>query len=228
MMKRLIPLILMSSFLSLYAEDPAKPAMDMKALSYLIGHEIGSGLRTHEADYNKAEMIKGLEEGLAGKEMSLDPKVAIEIKDLFYAEMQRKQMEKRTAASTTNTDTGAVFLKENAKKEGVITTATGLQYKILRKGEGAKPTKDSTVKVHYRGTLLDGKEFDSSYKRNEPISFAVTGVIKGWTEVLQLMQVGSKVETWIPSELAYGERGAGQDIGPNSTLYFEVELLGIE
>jgi FKBP-type peptidyl-prolyl cis-trans isomerase FklB len=127
-----------------------------------------------------------------------------------------------------NKAAGEKFLAENAKKEGVVTTESGLQYKIIKAGKGEIPTKESTVKVHYKGTLIDGTEFDSSYSRKEPAKFGVTNVIKGWTEALQLMPVGSKWELYIPQELAYGERQSGSHIKPFSALVFEVELLEIE
>ncbi len=123
---------------------------------------------------------------------------------------------------------GEAYLAENAKKEGVKTTPSGLQYKVIKEGTGKQPTTSSTVKVHYRGTLINGTEFDSSYKRNEPIDFGVTQVIKGWTEGLQLMKEGAKYQLFIPSNLAYGPRGAGGVIGPDETLIFEVELLEVK
>lgn len=141
------------------------------------------------------------------------------------------QEEKRAAQMKAGGDkareSGAKFLADNGKREGVTQTASGLQYEVLTKADGPKPAVTDTVSVHYRGTLLNGTEFDSSYKRGEPATFPLQGVIKGWTEALQLMPVGSKWKLFIPSELAYGERGAGSDIGPNETLVFEVELLGI-
>jgi FKBP-type peptidyl-prolyl cis-trans isomerase len=138
--------------------------------------------------------------------------------------MQAEQQEAVSAQSDSNAAEGAAFLAENAKKEGVVTTDSGLQYKIMNTGVGPKPTADSTVEVHYAGRLLDGTEFDSSVKRGVPTQFGVTQVIPGWTEVLQLMPEGSKWEVYIPSNLAYGPGGTGP-IGPNSTLIFEVELL---
>jgi FKBP-type peptidyl-prolyl cis-trans isomerase FklB len=136
--------------------------------------------------------------------------------------------EAKKAAAAENKTKGEAFLAENKKKEGVVTLPSGLQYKILKAGEGPKPTAEDSVKCNYRGTLIDGKEFDSSYKRNEPATFPVKGVIKGWTEALQLMPVGSKWQLFIPPDLAYGERGAGELIQPEATLIFEVELLSIE
>ena len=143
------------------------------------------------------------------------------------AYMQTYFMQAATKEAENNKAEGEKFLAENKTKSGVITTESGLQYQVVTEGKGAKPTADDKVKVHYTGTLLNGTKFDSSVDRGEPAEFGVGQVIKGWTEVLQLMPVGSKYIVWIPSELAYGERGAGADIRPNSTLKFEIELLEI-
>jgi FKBP-type peptidyl-prolyl cis-trans isomerase len=156
-----------------------------------------------------------------------DEEVGAGMQQLQKTHTERMQAEQKVAADKNLAD-GEAFLKENATKEGVVTTESGLQYKIITAGEGPKPGAEDVVKVHYRGTLLDGTEFDSSYKRNEPVTFPVGGVIPGWVEALQLMPVGSKWELYIPSGLAYGPGGAGGQIGPNSTLKFEVELLSIE
>jgi len=142
--------------------------------------------------------------------------------------MMKDDQQRRQAQGQENKAKEEAFLKENAQKPEMQVTASGLQYKVLREGTGPRPLESDTVKVHYRGTLLDGSEFDSSYKRNEPAVFPLKGVIKGWTEALQLMKVGSKYQIFLPSRLAYGEQGAGQAIAPNATLVFEVELLGIE
>ena len=146
----------------------------------------------------------------------------------FQKEMVAKQEQVNKEAGAKNAAAGQKFLADNKTKEGVKTTASGLQYKVMKEGSGATPKTTDTVTVNYRGTLIDGTEFDSSYKRNEPISFPVTGVIPGWTEALQLMKVGSKYQVFIPANLAYGAQGAGQVIGPNSTLIFDVELLGVQ
>jgi FKBP-type peptidyl-prolyl cis-trans isomerase FklB len=146
----------------------------------------------------------------------------------FQKEMMEKQIAASKEAATKNAGEGEKFLAENKKKDGVKTTASGLQYKVLKEGSGASPKETDTVVTNYKGTLLDGTEFDSSYKRNEPASFPVNRVIKGWTEALQLMKPGAKYQLFIPASLAYGERGAGQLIGPNATLIFEVELLSIK
>ena len=146
----------------------------------------------------------------------------------FQKEMMEKQIAASKEAAEKNKAEGEKFLAENKTKDGVKTTASGLQYKVLKEGSGASPKETDTVVTNYRGTLIDGTEFDSSYKRNEPASFPVNRVIKGWTEALQLMKPGAKYQLFIPSSLAYGERGAGQLIGPNATLIFEVELLSIK
>jgi FKBP-type peptidyl-prolyl cis-trans isomerase len=208
------------------AADPSLKDTKDK-LGYGIGLDMGKTFKKQGLEVNPDALLKGFKDGFSGAE----PKISEdEIKATFMAvqqEMAKKQMEESSKASSKNLKEGADFLAANKKKPGVITTASGLQYKVLTKGTGPKPTATSQVKTHYRGTLLDGTEFDSSYKRNEPAEFEVGQVIKGWTEALQLMPVGSKWQLFIPSELAYGERGAGGTITPNSTLIFEVELLSI-
>ena len=146
----------------------------------------------------------------------------------FSMKMREKMEEKNKILAKRNIKEENKFLKKNKKKKGITTTDSGLQYLVLKQGDGPKPSSTDKVKVHYRGTTIDGTEFDSSYKRGEPVTFPVTGVIKGWTEALLLMDVGGKYKLFIPSELAYGRRGAGQHIGPSAMLIFEVELLGIE
>lgn len=150
-----------------------------------------------------------------------------EVMTAFQKGLAAKQAEKMKVIGEKNSKEGETFLAENKKKEGVKTTASGLQYKVITPGKGPMPKDTDTVSVNYRGTLIDGTEFDSSYKRGEAVSFPVNGVIKGWTEALQMMKVGSKWQLFIPSNLAYGDRGAGGQIGPNATLIFEVELLSI-
>jgi FKBP-type peptidyl-prolyl cis-trans isomerase FklB len=146
----------------------------------------------------------------------------------LQGELQKKQEAMMSAMGSANKKEGDAFLAANKSKDGVVALPSGLQYKILTKGSGPKPSAGDTVVCNYRGTLINGKEFDSSYKRGQPASFPVAGVIKGWTEALQLMPVGSKWELFVPSDLAYGDRGAGPDIGPGSTLIFEVELISIQ
>jgi len=190
--------------------------------SYAIGMQIGDNFAKQGLDtiMNVDLILAGIKDQIA-KQAKLDIAQTDQIVQTFFAEMQKSQ-------SSGKVKEGEDFLKENGKREGVKTTASGLQYEVITMGTGAKPTAANTVKVHYKGTLLDGTVFDSSIDRGEPISFPLNGVIKGWTEGLQLMPVGSKFKFYIPYTLAYGERGAGQVIGPYETLIFEVELLAIE
>ncbi len=171
---------------------------------------------------------KGLQDMLAGGKTLLTPDEAKAVITELQKAMVVKQAAAAKAAGEKNKTEGEAFLAANKAKEGVVTLPSGLQYKVITTGTGPKPTLEQTVTCQYRGTLIDGKEFDSSFKRGQPASFPVKGVIKGWTEVLQLMPVGSKWQVFVPSALAYGERGAGADIGPNATLIFEIELVVIK
>ena len=191
------------------------------SVSYSIGASFGGNLLQNSLnEVNQDALLAGLNAALAKEDLRIEPRAGGAMINKFIKELKAK-------AGEENKVLGEKFLEENKGKEGVVTTESGLQYKVLTAGTGAIPTKDQEVKVHYRGTTIDGTEFDSSYKRNEPAKFLPTRVIKGWTEALQLMPVGSKWELYIPSTLAYGPRGAGANIGPNSTLIFEVELLEI-
>ncbi|MDD5454875.1 MAG: FKBP-type peptidyl-prolyl cis-trans isomerase [Candidatus Ratteibacteria bacterium] len=197
-------------------------------LSYMLGMDIGSFLKEVPREIDFEIFIQGVQDTYKGEKTLLTEEEALKIKQDFVKEMQAEAIKKMNEAKDKNKKDGEAFLAENKKKKGVITTASGLQYEVLKKGTGASPKIDDTVKVHYAGTLIDGKEFDSSYKRGEPVTFPLNGVIPGWSEGLQLMKVGGKSRLVIPSNLAYGEQGAGQQIPPNSVLIFEVELLGIE
>lgn len=200
----------------------------IQKVSYGIGHNISSNFNKQNITLDMTAFNKGMADGGAGKEPALDQQTIMAAMQEFQKEMMEKQLAESQKAAEGNKTEAAAFLAENAKKEGVVTTESGLQYKVITKGTGnKKPTAEDTVVVHYKGTLLNGEEFDSSYSRNEPATFGVGAVIPGWTEALQLMSVGDKLELVIPSELAYGEGGAGQKIGPNATLKFEVELLDI-
>lgn len=190
-------------------------------LSYALGLEIGASLKRLQTEIDLAVFARGVEDSLKGRETFLTPQEAAKVREEFMKKMQNEFAGKSQKG-------GKAFLAENKKKEGVVTTASGLQYMVLSEGNGPKPKATDRVSVHYRGTLVNGTEFDSSYKRGQPATFAVNGVIPGWTEALQIMKVGSKYRLFIPSNLAYGERGTGQQIGPNATLIFEVELLAIE
>jgi len=214
----------------------AKPAAPGAALttakqkaSYALGMNVGTGMRKQGLNdkVDSALVARGLRDALSGSKTAMtedEMKTAIQA---LANEVRSAQEAKAKEAGAGNRKEGDAFLAANKAKEGVKTTADGLQYKVLTEGNGPKPTANDTVTVNYRGTLLNGKEFDSSYKRGQPASFPVGGVIKGWTEALQLMPVGSKYQLFIPPDLAYGDRGAGGDIGPGETLIFEVELLSI-
>lgn len=214
------------------AKKPAAAPLTLKTpkdkASYAIGMNFGSGLRKQPIDIDPAILARGLRDALAGGKTLLTEDEVRTVLTQLQADLRKKQQEKTIALSENNKKEGAAFLAANKEKEGVVALPSGLQYKILQEGTGPKPTATDTVVCNYRGTLLDNTEFDSSYKRGQPATFPVTGVIKGWTEALQLMPVGSKWELFIPAELAYGERGAGAQIGPNATLVFEVELISIQ
>src|SRR6266511_559383 len=207
--------------LPLFAQEKSPPLKDQKdKVSYSIGLNIGSNLARQNVEINPDSLIAGVRDGIAGKPQLTQDQVK-EVMTALEKDMQAKQK----AAGEKSAAEGTKFLEENKKKEGVKATASGLQYKVLKEGTGAQPKATDMVTVNYRGTLVNGKEFDSSYKRGQPVTFPLNGVIKGWTEALQLMPVGSKWQLFIPPNLAYAERGAGGDIGPNATLIFEVELM---
>lgn len=228
MKKSLILIALSLAFVPLApAADPQLTDQKDK-ISYSIGLDIGSTLKRQLIDVNEETMNRGIQDGLTGKKPLLNDEQVKETMAAFQKEMMAKQAAVKKEAGEKNGALGKKFLADNKAKDGIKTTASGLQYKVEKDGTGPLPRATDTVKVNYRGTTIDGKEFDSSYKRNEPATFPVNRVIKGWTEALQLMKVGSKYQLFIPSDLAYGERGAGADIGPDSTLIFDVELLGIE
>ena len=189
---------------------------------------MGESLHKQSVPVDPAIFARGLKDGLAGGKTQLSDDEAQAAIMQVQNEMRQKQQEKMQAEGAANKKEGEDFLAANKSKEGVVTLPSGLQYKILTEGTGPKPTASDTVVCNYRGTLINGTEFDSSYKRGQPATFPVGGVIKGWTEALQLMPVGSKWQLFIPSDLAYGERGPSPEIGPDSTLIFEVELMSIE
>jgi FKBP-type peptidyl-prolyl cis-trans isomerase FklB len=196
--------------------------------SYALGMNIGNGMHRQGVEIDPNILARGIKDALAGRKSLLTDEEARTVVMQVQNEVRQKQQEKAQAAGATNKKDGDEFLAANKTKPGVVTLPSGLQYKVLTQGTGAKPAATDSVVCNYRGTLINGKEFDSSYKGGKPLTFPVDGVIKGWTEALQLMPVGSKWQLFIPPDLAYGERGAGADIGPDTTLIFEVELLSIE
>ena len=206
--------------LSLSAAEESPFKSTKEKASYALGLNIGKQLKQNNADIDTDIYMKALKDALSGGKLLMTDEQIRETLTAFQADLRTRTLDK-------NKKDGEAFLAENKKKEGIMTTASGLQYKIETKGTGKIPTTNDTVVCHYRGTLIDGTEFDSSYKRSEPTSFPVTGVIKGWTEALLMMPVGSKWKLFIPSDLAYGERG-NRGIAPNSTLQFDIELVSIK
>lgn len=218
-------LLLLVSPLTVFAVD--KPVSLEDRVSYGVGMNIARDFKTQDINVNPDLLAQGIKDAQAGGEtLMTEDEVQKTITELQQM-LQAKQAAKAKEIGDKNQKEGAEFLAANAKKEGVKTTASGLQYKVIEPGNGKTPTATDKVKVNYRGMLIDGKEFDSSYKRGEPATFPVNGVIKGWTEALQMMKEGAKYQIYIPAELAYGERGAGPMIGPNATLIFDVELLEV-
>lgn len=209
------------------AEDKPDLKDPKQRASYSIGADIGNNFKRQEIDIDPKALAAGLADSYGGKTTLTEAEMK-ETLETFRKEMQSKMEVKAKAAGEKNVKEGETFLAANAKKEGVKTTASGLQYKVLKSGAGPSPAKTDSVKVHYHGTLIDGSVFDSSVERGEPVTFGVGEVIPGWTEALQLMKVGDKWQLFIPAKLAYGERGPSPKIGPNSTLLFDVELLSIE
>jgi FKBP-type peptidyl-prolyl cis-trans isomerase FklB len=197
-------------------------------VSYIIGMEIGKNFKKQSIDIDPDILTKGIKDAISGGKPLLTEQEIQENMVTFQKEMMAKQEELAKKLGENNKKEGEVFLAENKKKDGVKTLPSGLQYKVTKAGTGKKPKLTDTVTTQYRGTLIDGTEFDSSYRRGQPVSFPVTGVIPGWTEALQLMEEGAKWQLFIPPNLAYGERGAGRDIGPNATLIFEIELVSIQ
>ena len=208
--------------------ESAELNTDPQKFGYAIGVDIGKSLKPVKDEVDVNALVAGLKETMDGKEPRLTDEVREQVKADVTRKLQQKQMEERTAKAKTAQEAGEKFLAENAKRDGVKTTDSGLQYEVVTEGTGAQPKSSDKVKVHYKGTLIDGTEFDSSYARGQPVEFPLGNVIPGWTEGLQLMKVGGKSKLYIPSKLAYGERGAGAKIGPNETLIFEVELLNVE
>jgi FKBP-type peptidyl-prolyl cis-trans isomerase FklB len=208
---------------------------DKDKSSYAIGVNLGNNFKMQGLDIDADVFAQGMKDAMAGGEMAMTEEEIKAAMDALqkqamakHQEMQKKQMEENAKLAEGAKQRGADFLAQNAKQPGVVTLPSGVQYKIVTEGSGPKPTASSTVTTHYRGTLLNGKVFDSSYDRGQPAQFPVNGVIAGWTEVLQLMPVGSKWTVWIPSDKAYGDQGAGADIGPGETLAFDIELIAVQ
>ncbi len=207
--------------------EKAIPQIDMEKVSYIIGTRIAQNFKTQGVEIVLESLFSGIKDALAGKDLAFSQEESQKILSAFQQSLMAKQAAERAIQATKNLTEGKAFLEMNETKEGVKVLPSGLQYKVIKEGTGETPKAQDKVRTHYRGRLLDGTEFDSSYKDNKPIEFLLSRVIKGWGEALQLMKVGSKWELYIPANLAYGERGKPPVIPPNSTLIFEVELLDI-
>ncbi len=222
-MKNTIPTLVLLFVLMIGTAQAADLDTDKEKFSYAVGVQIALSLRHDGPHFDVDALTQAIEDVLAGAPLKLTPE---EMKLAFNTFQQQRQEERRRLAEI-NARKGREFLAANGKKAGVVTLPSGLQYQVIKKGSGKKPGLEDTVVVNYRGTFINGQEFDSSYQRGEPATFTVGQVIQGWQEVLPLMPVGSHWKVFIPAELAYGERGAGNDIGPNETLIFDIELLAI-
>ncbi len=221
----LLGLVAISFAVTAYAKEPATALKtDKQKFSYTVGFQLGQNLMRQKLELDPKIVAQGIQHALTGAV----PKMSQEEMHASIMAYQKKEQEKVAALAKKNLDASHAYLEANKKKPGVVTLPDGLQYKVITKGTGKQPKMTDTVVAHYRGTLIDGTEFDSSYKRNHPATFPVNGVIKGWQEVLPLMKEGAKWQVYIPPELAYGEHGAGNAIGPNQTLIFDIELLSVK
>jgi FKBP-type peptidyl-prolyl cis-trans isomerase FklB len=225
----LMTLLSVAFLLSICYADEKLDLKDQKDKeSYSLGYQFGQNLKNQGVDINLDIYTSGIRDALGGKDSLMSQEeIRATIGELQKRVMAARQKELKEEAEKNLAESKA-FLEENKKKDGIKTLPSGLQYKILTEGSGKTPKATDTVTVHYRGTLINGTEFDSSYKRGQPVTFQVNGVIRGWNEALQLMKGGSKWQLFIPPELAYGERAAGPQIPPNSTLIFEVELISVK
>ncbi len=214
--------------LNLNAAEDKLLQSEQDRVSYSIGLSIGSNFKQQSIDIKLEPLMAGIRDALLNSTPRMTQQEIQKTMEGFRKEMTAKMKKKKASQANQNVADGEQFLRKNAQKKGIITTASGLQYEIIKQGAGPKPKLTDTVVCHYTGTLLNGQVFDSSYKRNSPASFPVNGVIKGWTEALQLMGTGSKWKLYIPSNLGYGNRGAGNAIGPGATLIFDIELLEIK
>lgn len=219
--------LMMIAGTALAAEPVTELKNDQQKTSYALGLDLGTYFKSLETDFDLPVIFQGIKDSYTNGEALLSPEEAKKIQKQFAIDQQKKKVEKIQAVLKENKKAAAAFLEKNKEEKGIKVTDSGLQYKVITEGKGEKPSATDTVKVHYKGTLLDGTEFDSSYKRKEPATFKANQVIPGWTEALQLMSPGSKYTLYLPPELAYGDRGAPPAIEPGSLLIFEVELVDI-
>jgi FKBP-type peptidyl-prolyl cis-trans isomerase len=218
-------------FLAWAADKTGTAPLELKTfqekISYVMGKEIGQSINESPTEIDVNALTRGLQDAMNKRPSLISAEEEESVKAEFSTKMQEEQSKKMAALAEENSKAEAAFLAKNKSVKGVVTTASGLQYQVLKEGNGPTPSETDRVKVNYLGKLLDGKEFDSSYTRKEPAVFAVNGVIPGWTEGLQLMKMGGNYRLWVPSKLAYGARGAGRMIGPNAMLIFDVEPIEI-
>ena len=228
----LLALALLAPLTGCLDKDNDSTAIKLDSLearaSYGFGVDFATRLSQQNITLDTDALVQGIRDGSAGTETLLSADELSAARTEYLTKLRDELVAEQNAAAETNLAEGKAFLAENAKKEGVVTTDSGLQYKIIEAGSGATPTANDTVVTHYRGTVIDGRQFDSSYDRDKPATFPVGGVIKGWTEALQLMKVGAKWQLYVPSELAYGATKRSEEIQPNSTLIFDIELLEIK
>jgi FKBP-type peptidyl-prolyl cis-trans isomerase len=210
------------------AQEAAAPTTQKDKISYGIGVDMAKNFKSLEMDLNFDMMLKAMKDVYSGNKLAFSDEELRSTLSAYQAELMQKQMQAMKTAGENNMKEGTAFMEANKTKEGVVTLPSGLQYKIIKKGEGKIPTDTDTVECNYRGTLINGTEFDSSYMSGKPAVFPLSGIIPGWQEALKLMPVGSQWQIVLPPQLAYGEQGAGRDIGPNATLIFEIELLAIK
>jgi FKBP-type peptidyl-prolyl cis-trans isomerase FklB len=227
-LKYLTPLLTLALAAPAFADHPSILKDQRDKASYSIGVNIGSGMKSSSLDVNTEALVAGLQDGISGAKPQMSDKEREESLMAFEQDLMKKETERLKQIAEKNKKEGTEFLASNKAKDGVKTLPSGLQYKVIAEGNGPQPKPTDQITVNYRGTLLDGTEFDSSYKRGKPVTLPVNGVIKAWSEALPLMKTGSKWQLFVPADLAYGEQGAGRAIGPNSALIFEVELVGIK
>ena len=223
-MKQSILVVLSLALVLPFGGYAASLKTDKDKISYTLGVQIGQDFKRRNFDIDVKVFAQAVTDMMAGKEPQLSRAEMMEA----LQRLQQKEMEKQQAAAKENLEKGNAFLAKNKKEKGIVALDSGVQYRILKEGKGKRPSLNNSVVAHYRGTLINGEEFDSSIARGQPATFPVSGVIKGWQEILQLMPIGSKWQVFIPSDQAYGERGAGANIGPNEALIFEIELIDIK
>lgn len=227
-MNRFLPTLFTLLFLPIIVNAAEGLDTLQQKASYSFGVDFAKRLKQQGIELDIPALTRGITDAASGNALALEEGDMAQSKTEYTQQLRAELMQQQQELAAKNLEAGKKFLEENAKKDGVVTLESGLQYKVIKSGDGPSPKPEDTVTTHYRGTLIDGREFDSSYKRGQPASFPVNGVIKGWTQALMMMKVGDKWELYVPPELAYGAQQRGEVIEPNSTLLFEIELLEIK